>query len=167
MEAAAHRDPLTGLWNRRMLDKVLARSMANGSGCGPLSIVVGDLDHFKRINDTFGHPVGDEVLRQVAAVLKDSTREADCAARVGGEEFVVVSATDETQSLLLCERIRASVQILDWSAIAEDLAVTMSLGVATWSPTSGTPPDTQRLLEAADRALYRAKEQGRNRAVRA
>jgi diguanylate cyclase (GGDEF)-like protein len=166
MESAAHRDPLTGLANRRMLDKALAASLAQAMQVRhPVSVILADLDHFKRINDSFGHGVGDKVLAQVAAILRSSTRETDCVARLGGEEFVVVAQADERSAMELGERIRRAVQQHAWNEIGPTLAVTISMGVVTTVPTALSPEMNKALLDAADQALYAAKKSGRNRVV--
>ena len=156
--AAAIIDPLTGLLNRAALDLRLPEiSEVAATRNTPVSVIVGDLDHFKKINDQHGHAKGDEVLAQVAERIRDIVRTADALYRVGGEEFVVLlPATQSPQAVAIAERIRAAVE----SAPAGDLPVTISLGVAS------SPGRTFRYSETfsrADAALLDAKAAGRNR----
>ncbi|HEX8342652.1 MAG TPA: diguanylate cyclase [Tepidisphaeraceae bacterium] len=151
----AFRDGLTGLWNRAYLDHRLAADSAASARHGwPLSCVMIDIDHFKNINDTYGHSFGDDTLRAVADRINLASRCDDVPCRYGGEEFVVlcpgVGAADAAR---LAERIRTSVS---GTPLLADVRVTCSLGVADGSPDEG-------LLAAADRALYRAKHAGRDR----
>jgi diguanylate cyclase (GGDEF)-like protein len=123
-----------------------------------------DLDHFKRINDRFGHPVGDEVLRRFAASIFANIRMVDKLGRYGGEEFLLVLPdTNTDQALQIVERLRGTIAELDWSAIAPDLTLTLSAGLSEIA-SNDTPED---LLARADRALYRAKDAGRNRVLAA
>ena len=160
IEQLARTDPLTGLANRRTLDETLAREIARAAREGaPLSLVMGDLDHFKCINDEYGHVTGDDVLARTAGVFLTQIRPYDLAARYGGEEFVVVLPGASTDGALsFAERIRKDVSEL---AIPHcPRAVTISLGVASW-----WAGDTVAAFVArADTALYKAKSTGRNRA---
>ncbi len=161
MAATARSDPLTGLLNRRAYEEVLERELARSARSGrTVALVVGDLDHFKRINDAYGHQRGDEVLRRVASVLASSERRADVAVRLGGEEFaLVLPDTPLEGAYLVAERVRLGLRI----AFAGDSArATMSLGVAC-APDHGTTP--AELFAAADAALLRAKDEGRDRTV--
>ena len=160
LDRAAHEDVLTGLHNRRHAEFALALLVEGARQLGkPISLGLLDVDHFKRINDSFGHAVGDKVLQQLAQLLRSAMRSADLLARVGGEEFLVVlvgmtpSAAQE-----VCERLRLAVAAHDWSSIRPGLAVRISMGLA-----GGTPPlEAQTLLDRADKALYAAKAAGRN-----
>jgi diguanylate cyclase (GGDEF)-like protein len=128
----------------------------------PLSVAMLDLDFFKRVNDAWGHAIGDEVLRHVAAILRAQCRTVDLPARYGGEEFVIaLPDTSLLEASALCERIRAAVQEHHWAAIQPGLALTISIGVAMREPVD----TAQSLVEAADQALYEAKHGGRNRVV--
>lgn len=161
---AAVRDPLTGLFNRRYLDERIAAEYAFAARhATPLSVLIADVDHFKKVNDRFGHGVGDEVLRHVAAQLQRSIRTEDVAARIGGEEFAVILRGIGPQNALQCgERLRQAVHLVPATTKDGAVPVTVSIGVATFDPV--TPwPTALALLEAADRGLYRAKEGGRNR----
>lgn len=161
----ANHDPLTGLVTRRWLDDELPALMVRHVGAAvPLSAVFIDVDRFKSINDTYGHAVGDEVLRAVSRLLVLSVRDGDTSVRYGGEELLTVLPNcDEASAAMTAERVRAAIAEHDWSRYAEGLAVTVSAGVA-----AARPGETGRdWLERADRALYAAKHGGRNRVVRA
>jgi diguanylate cyclase (GGDEF)-like protein len=162
LQREAEHDTLTGLGNRRHLDRCLPGLLASAREAGgSLAMAVLDLDHFKQVNDRFGHAVGDQVLVQLAGLLEAETRGRDVVVRWGGEEFLVLfdHASPEV-AREACERLRAHVAGHAWNALAPGLAVTVSVGLAA------TPPfDGQQLYERADRALYRAKAQGRNRVV--
>jgi diguanylate cyclase (GGDEF)-like protein/putative nucleotidyltransferase with HDIG domain len=158
---AARTDPLTLLPNRRgfreQLDLELERARR---GTTRMTLVVGDVDRFKEVNDRSGHHVGDAALQRVAGLLRQSTRQIDGAARVGGEEFALVFPdTDETGALIVCERLREAVR----DEFAHDpVPITISFGIASY-PVHGETAAS--LLLAADEALYDAKESGRNRSV--
>ncbi|MEM9177312.1 MAG: diguanylate cyclase [Myxococcota bacterium] len=156
-------DGLTGLRTRRYVDDVLsieflrARRYAN-----PLTILMGDIDHFKRVNDEFGHLAGDAALRGVASVLLHDLRNTDVAGRYGGEEILVVLAHNESSGAqILAERWRAAVEESRFADPAgQVLGVTLSIGIASLEAEMASP---EALVGAADAALYRAKSQGRNR----
>jgi two-component system cell cycle response regulator len=161
----AARDPLTGLWNRatilEMLDAELDRSRRDHH---PLSVLMADVDHFKRINDTLGHLAGDQVLRQIAARLLTSLRPYDGVGRYGGEEFLVLlPGCDAEAAGSLAERLRRSVAEEPMEDEDRAIAVTLSLGVAAWDKKL----PAAALLRWADAALYKAKHAGRNRVVSA
>jgi diguanylate cyclase len=154
----ADRDWLTGLHNRRYLARELERPVPERLA-GPLTLAVLDLDHFKSINDGFGHAAGDQVLVRVAGLLLDVLRDSDIVVRSGGEEFLVLMpGTDAHAGRAGCERIRRAVQDETWERIAPGLAVTASIGVAT---TQG-PGNLEALVNLADQRLYEAKRAGRN-----
>jgi diguanylate cyclase (GGDEF)-like protein len=156
----AQRDPLTGLFNRRnlmeRLDIEIARcdrQMRRG-----ITLCMIDLDHFKRVNDTFGHPVGDEVLIGVGKCLANSIRVIDYVARYGGEEFIILLEADSDDlAFAMCERIRAEVGKLGFAAIQE-LSINVSIGMASFAKGESSA----KLIERADKALYLAKANGRN-----
>jgi len=163
LKEQAIRDPLTGLHNRRFLEEMLARELARARrNKTPLAVIMADVDHFKRFNDTYGHDAGDTVLRSVAQTLKDHIRGSDIACRFGGEEFTLVlpetaidAAREKTESL------RQAIASLVLSHAGRPLGtITMSFGLAIF-PEHGS--DAAGLLQAADQALYRAKNDGRNR----
>ncbi|MCG5511945.1 diguanylate cyclase [Ectothiorhodospira shaposhnikovii] len=159
LEKAATTDPLTGLNNRARLMLCFEEDSlrAQRSGC-PYSLALFDIDHFKRINDTCGHVVGDQVLREVAALMARNGRGSDRLGRWGGEEFMLLFHDSDIQSAMeAAERIRADVAAHAFSHGGE---VTLSAGVAQWQPGESLV----RLMERADKALYRAKQEGRNRA---
>lgn len=160
------RDPLTGLFNRRYLEETLALEMARASRSGaPLTVVMCDIDHFKRFNDEFGHDAGDQVLQTVAAELRRRFRDGDVVCRFGGEEFVVIApATDANVLSARVEEVRQAISLLTVRQGERALgSVTMSFGLATWAP--GMDREGVALLKAADAALYAAKRDGRNRLV--
>jgi diguanylate cyclase (GGDEF)-like protein len=157
-ELSTH-DPLTGLSNRRNFTRIFVDELARISRRNAeLSLIFADLDHFKVINDTHGHHVGDQVLKATAAHLRSCCRHYDTPARWGGEEFVILLPdTDEQDAIIIAERIRISLQ--DGIRPAISFPVTISIGVAEYL--DGETLDT--LVERADQALYQAKQQGRNR----
>jgi diguanylate cyclase (GGDEF)-like protein len=164
LEVLSSTDALTGLANRRhfatAMEQEWRRSLRSGR---PLSVVMVDVDHFKRYNDTFGHPQGDECLRQVAGALRTDVRAADVVCRYGGEEFAtILPETDRAGALAFAERARHSVLALNLAHPAGATGlVTVSVGLASTVP---SPVDTcVALVERADRALYEAKKAGRNR----
>ncbi len=165
MEEMATTDGLTGLPNHRTFQNRLTEMLARAERTSkPLSVVLTDIDKFKNVNDTYGHPVGDAVLRRMAQVLASQVRKVDVVARYGGEEFVMVlEETDAKGAMLLCERVRKEVAAQLMSSDQGPFRVTLSLGVASY-PDDGT--EKPALIERADQALYTAKETGRNRSVR-
>jgi two-component system, cell cycle response regulator len=166
------RDPLTGLYNRRHIDEQLDELLGPGSpAAASTSIALVDLDHFKPVNDTFGHDVGDAVLRRIAALLQaavpadgDRPLGGSFAARMGGEEFLLVLVdTDPDDAAAVAEDLRAAVAGHTWGDLTGSLPVTASIGVTT---AAGGPDLTPAdLLSRADALLYSAKKQGRNRVV--
>jgi len=162
LEEASQRDKLTGLYNRARLDAYLAEEFATAMRSGkPLSIVMADVDHFKRVNDTLGHQAGDQVLVVVAQALGGRLRPRDLAARYGGEEFVLVlPETDAAGAKVVAERIRQRIEAAR-PPVEGGLSVTVSCGCATLPPNRFST--SAELLAAADRALYAAKRGGRNR----
>ncbi|QIB37331.1 PleD family two-component system response regulator [Rhizobium oryzihabitans] len=161
-------DGLTGLNNRRYLDSHLRILFDRAAVRGrPISICMTDIDRFKLVNDTYGHDVGDEVLREFSARIRSTVRGADLACRYGGEEFVVVMPdTPMELAANVAERLRAIVEDKPFyvRSIDRELSITASLGIATSKGAFGTPDE---LLKQADRALYEAKGAGRNRVVAA
>jgi diguanylate cyclase (GGDEF)-like protein/PAS domain S-box-containing protein len=161
-EAATH-DPLTALWNHNRIIEVLIEELARAGRRGdPVSLAMVDLDHFKRVNDTYGHVVGDEVLREVAERLGRAVRVYDAVGRFGGEEFMVVfPGTDAAEAEIAAERLRSAIGQEPVLTPEGPVGVTASVGVVTGS--GGPAGDATTLLVAADTALYRAKECGRDR----
>lgn len=165
LRAAATHDTLTGLPNRRLLVELLPRVLANARRRGrPLCVLMLDLDRFKRINDEFGHAVGDKTLGAVADVMRAEVRAGDLPARYGGEEFVVVCEdAARAVGLEIAERLRVAVGELEESRLGHPRRQTVSIGVAELEPADGD--DAEHLLRRADAALYRAKNEGRDRVV--
>lgn len=164
LQELANRDDLTGLNNRRYfletLDREIARSRRHGRH---LSVIMFDVDRFKRFNDTFGHLAGDEALRAMARVLKDNLRACHVAARYGGEEFVILATeTDKPGGMIFAERLRNQIRETAITGPAGEAlpSLTISIGVATYDEDGS---DSTALIGAADAALYRAKEAGRDR----
>jgi diguanylate cyclase (GGDEF)-like protein len=159
----ATNDALTGIANRRAILEALGKELARQvRDDRPFGIVLADIDHFKSVNDTYGHLAGDDVLRTVAQRLRDSTRPYDSVGRYGGEEFLIVAPfADIPGTMALAERIRGHIESQPVFAHGGPIRVTASQGVAV----SQHPPcvDAKMLLQLADDALYRAKENGRNR----
>lgn len=167
LEDRQRRDPLTGLYNRGYLDEVLARefAMANASA-SPLSVVFCDLDRFKLINDTYGHPAGDTVLIGTARLIQSVVRTSDCVARYGGEEFVIVLPGQSMEAAAaVCDRMLQQLRSTQHEVTNGRITTTASLGLATHG--DGCNYDSvAELVEAADRSVYAAKRAGRNRLVR-
>jgi diguanylate cyclase (GGDEF)-like protein len=160
---AATRDATTGLLNRRFFDEQLTKDVAHAlRHQAALSVLVFDLDFFKKVNDTYGHPAGDKVLTQLGAVVLTSVRTEDVACRLGGEEFAIVMRDTRWQGARdMAERLRAAVADHQFDVDGTNLKVTVSVGTATLDPSRHTSPAA--LLEEADQAMYRAKREGRNR----
>lgn len=159
-------DALTSLRNRSFFDERLAVEVESHlRRLKPLSLVLLDLDHFKRLNDDFGHPFGDSVLQRVGDLIVRSVRSSDMACRYGGEELaVILPDTPSAQALQLGERLCAQIRALTFAPRGKPVVVTSSAGVAELFEVSrGEEPSPAALLEAADRALYAAKATGRDR----
>jgi diguanylate cyclase (GGDEF)-like protein/PAS domain S-box-containing protein len=156
------RDPLTGLYNRRYLDETLRRELARAERNGhPLNILMVDVDHFKQLNDTYGHPAGDEVLRLLGGLLQNHARSSDIPCRYGGEEFVLVLPDMSPEAAReRAELVRRDFADLRIAFGGTEIAATLSIGVSSY-PGHGKTAD--ELIRAADLALYEAKQSGRNR----
>ncbi len=156
-------DPLTGLPNRAAFDECIVEQRGQAAADGrPLTLVICDLDHFKRVNDNYGHLAGDKVLRLVAKILRGGLRESDFIGRYGGEEFVMVLPhTSAVQAMEVMEKLRRVMEQSPFNFKGQPVQVTMSFGIAENQP--GEEPEG--LFSRADNALYRAKEMGRNRSV--
>lgn len=170
LESISVTDPLTGLRNRRYLmqegERLVALHVRSGH---PLSVLMLDIDHFKKVNDTHGHQTGDALLRHVAGIMAETVRGSDILARFGGEEFCIVApGADEAQAMHLAERIRARVEMCPLPLGRETLVCTMSIGVARLAEDVefGSSP-LEDVLARADAALYEAKRGGRNRVAAA
>jgi diguanylate cyclase (GGDEF)-like protein len=164
LRALSATDGLTDIANRRTFDERIAVELAQATRYGTrLSLVMVDIDHFKHLNDNFGHRAGDEVLRQVAKRLEAEKRVGDLVARYGGEEFVaILPHTDAASAAAWAERARERISAAEILAEGQALHVTASFGVAEEGPNTGTP---EALVAAADAAMYEAKSRGRNRVV--
>ncbi len=158
-------DPLTGIANRRgMVDRLQAETNRAARGGKTFSLLMVDLDHFKRINDNYGHEAGDQVIKEVARLLRENLRSFDLCARWGGEEFLVLLAdTTSDQATSVAEKLRGLVESQPVAYAGHQLIVTLSAGLATHDPETAL----SETLREADRALYAAKQTGRNKLVTA
>jgi diguanylate cyclase (GGDEF)-like protein len=157
-------DELTGLMNRRVimgrLDEEFSRARRTGAELG---IIMIDIDHFKTVNDTHGHPFGDQVLKQIAARLSNVLRQYDMLGRIGGEEFLIICpATTEHDLNTLAERLRLAVKTGPIGVEQINVSLTISIGITPLRPED---PGPDILLRRSDRALYRAKRKGRDQVV--
>jgi len=160
-EQAMH-DPLTGLYNRRYLDATLPRELSRSKREGKqLAVIMLDLDHFKTVNDQYGHAAGDEVLKVLADILKKGARESDLICRYGGEEFVAIMPNmSENQALARAESWRKQLEEISVNYREFEISITLSAGIAVF-PHNGDEPSL--LLARADEMLYESKQDGRNR----
>ena len=166
LEDRHRRDAMTGVFNRGHLDRVLDAEFRSAvAGGWPLSIVFADLDHFKRVNDTYGHPAGDAVLTATARIILDVVRDTDCVARYGGEEFIIIlPGLGADGAKKIAERLLDRLRSFHHPVAGGTLITTASLGLATLHPAAPFDSAAQ-LLEAADRSVYAAKKRGRDRLV--
>ncbi len=166
LEDKQRRDPLTGVFNRGFLDETLSREFGSAlAGGWPLSIVFADLDRFKQVNDTHGHPSGDSVLIETARLFTSAVRDGDTVARYGGEEFVIVlPGLAIHEAAMVAERILMKLRSVRHQVAGGNIRVTASLGLATLDTSSGFRRVSD-LIEAADRCVYAAKRAGRDRLV--
>jgi len=164
-QQASLQDQLTGLYNRGAFDTAMKREVdLSTRQRSPLSLIVLDIDHFKTINDNYGHSSGDKALKALAECVVETMRQSDIAFRYGGEEFtLVLSNTDLNSAELVAERIRVAVSQLTCNDGKRDFAYTVSVGVAQLQQGE----DSYQLFERADKALYKAKKSGRNQTVKA
>jgi diguanylate cyclase (GGDEF)-like protein len=165
MFEAALRDGLTTAYNKRYFMERMAKELAYARRHGtPLSLIMIDIDHFKSVNDTFGHPAGDAVLIHLSEVMHDALRTEDVFARYGGEEFAVICRGVNVESAtIVAERLRELVASMRTQTEGREIAITLSLGVAGYPETGAERPE--QLISSADEALYEAKRAGRNRVV--
>ena len=162
VDRRARTDQLTGLWNRHHFGEQLQRTLNEADRYGTqVSLVLVDIDHFKRVNDTWGHEAGDAVLRQVARILQDGVRSVDICVRYGGEEIALLLAqTDSEHAVEVAERLRGRIAAQPLKHRGAEIVVTASFGVATYPETVKV---RDQLFPASDKALYIAKHEGRNR----
>ncbi|MEF7612555.1 GGDEF domain-containing protein [Aquincola sp. MAHUQ-54] len=162
MRHMAHIDPLTGALNRRGFEAAVATPAEGAPAAAPTGVLVIDVDHFKQVNDRFGHEAGDRVLRSIASTLLSEIRPVDLLARFGGEEFVIVLADcDGEAAFARAEHLRERAKALQFEWLDAHVRITLSVGVA-----SGPASDIERLRQQADEAMYEAKRGGRDRALR-
>lgn len=166
LSVLANHDSLTNLWNRRVILAKLGEELSRAHReLNTVGAILLDVDHFKRINDSLGHSLGDEVLQEVAQRLTEAVRPYDSVGRYGGEEFLIVAANcTMAETFKLAERVRKTICDTPILSAQGPIAVSASFGVS--ATTTGQEPDPKALIIAADRALYRAKESGRNRVER-
>ncbi|MBS0213982.1 MAG: GGDEF domain-containing protein [Proteobacteria bacterium] len=163
LQNLADYDPLTGLLNRRGMDRRFQRERRNANASTRMGMLCMDLDHFKAINDRYGHGVGDDVLRQFGQRIRDHSRPLDTPVRQGGEEFcLIVEAESEAELVALAERHRESVEYLPFATRAGPMQITVSIGAAL---AAGAHESLESLCERADQSLLAAKREGRNRVV--
>ncbi len=162
LKEQATTDALTKLWNRRTIMEILDRELGRTArGSSPLGIVLGDLDHFKSVNDTYGHQTGDAVLRETARQMKASSRNYDSLGRYGGEEFLLIlPGCDGNAAECQAQRMRLEVEAHSVSFVGKEISVTCSFGVT--SVPGGIRAKADEVIKVADEALYAAKQQGRN-----
>jgi diguanylate cyclase (GGDEF)-like protein len=161
LEKQAENDGLTGLLNRKTFQARLTSVLSRLDGRYPCAVAMLDIDHFKRINDSYGHPAGDEVLRKISSVIRKTVRKVDMAGRYGGEEFVLyLHDTDETRAFQVAERLRMMIRQTGFVFNGKEIGVTASLGVSCYPAHGG---GSEELLKHADVALYASKQAGRDR----
>ncbi|MFN3394420.1 MAG: GGDEF domain-containing protein, partial [Candidatus Thermochlorobacter sp.] len=159
-EQQSREDGLTKLYNRRYIDTLLAQEFERSKRFKhPFTIGIIDIDHFKNINDTFSHQVGDEVIRTVAQIFKNNLRSMDLVGRYGGEEFVIgLLETSLMRAVLVAEKLRRAVEEFNWIVVKPELRVTVSIGLAE----DTKMPNHEKMISEADKKLYEAKRSGRN-----
>lgn len=165
MRDRSERDPLTGLRNRRAFEEAVESKIVLAAQQGvPISVVVADIDHFKQVNDIWGHQAGDDAIANFGRLLAETVRHHDVCGRIGGEEFcIIVWDCPEREAVRLAERLRARFAEVEHSGLGEDIRLSASFGVSEWLPGESY----HRLFSRADAALYRAKDNGRNRVEQA
>ncbi|MBO5451410.1 MAG: GGDEF domain-containing protein [Lachnospiraceae bacterium] len=162
LESVSSKDPLTGLFNRRSMDKYLITALEQAKGDGLVfSVILGDIDDFKRVNDTYGHNIGDQVLMQVAKTISENASEGCRVCRWGGEEILIFIPENETVTYEVAEKIRQSIEQIRVPFSADYVSVTMTFGIAEYSP--GLP--FNKLVSIADNRLYYGKRHGKNQVV--
>ncbi len=164
LRSMAFRDGLTGLFNHRYFQDFIEAELSKGIRYErPFSLIMLDIDHFKKINDEYGHPVGDIVLKEMSAAIEQTVRKCDVVSRYGGEEFaIVLPETTLKGAVILSERIRKGVEHLKIETNGVNIKMTISIGVTIWEPGLGVT-DKAQIIDAADKALYKSKNTGRNK----
>lgn len=164
LEELGRVDGLTGLYNRRFWEEQFVMEFKRGRRSeNPSTLIMLDIDHFKKVNDTYGHPAGDEVIKTLGEIIKKSIRETDIAGRYGGEEFAIILPDTPVANVeFVSERIRRLVEKCTVVYDQIDISFTISIGIAGLDPTH---KDSTQWLDVADKALYKAKESGRNRVM--
>jgi diguanylate cyclase (GGDEF)-like protein len=164
LEKISRVDGLTGLYNRRFWEEQFVMEFKRDKRSeSPSALIMLDIDHFKKVNDTYGHPAGDEVIKALAGIIKKATRETDLAGRYGGEEFAIILPDTPVANVeFVSERIRRLVEKCTVTYDEIEISFTISIGIAGFKHTH---KDSTQWLDAADKALYQAKESGRNRVV--
>ncbi len=164
MKRLANTDPLTGIANRRYLFEFASKELERSKRYeNPFSLLIIDLDYFKKINDTYGHDIGDKILQITVNTINTCLRKVDCLGRFGGEEFVVILPETESMGALnAAERIRTAIATQSLQVEQETIKITVSIGVATYTPTDET---VDSIIKRADTFLYKAKQGGRNRVM--
>jgi two-component system cell cycle response regulator len=157
-------DPLTGLYNRTYLDDIISREMTlSYRSARPISFLLVDVDRFKAVNNRYGHRMGDEMLKDIAMLIKQHVRATDVVSRYGGEEFALALYDSEQKAALeVAKRICRSIAQKRWAWVDANLSITVSIGMASYPRSNNEQAD---LIELAERALYQAKRLGRNRVV--
>ena len=157
------RDGLTGLYNHRYFQEIFTKEMARALRYqSSVSLIMFDIDYFKKVNDTYGHPTGDLVLMNIARVIESAVRPSDIVARYGGEEFaVILPETEQSGMKVFAERLRRSVEGIATIADGQQIHITISAGCATFDPKK-SQISKQQMIDAADRGLYKSKDNGRN-----
>ncbi|MBD2296758.1 PleD family two-component system response regulator [Anabaena sphaerica FACHB-251] len=164
LEKLANTDPLTGVWNRRYLLMIAEQEIKRSQRYNfSFAVLLMDIDHFKKINDTYGHNIGDEVIIFMTKTVLNHLRQPDCFGRFGGEEFVVLlPETDIDEGVIVAERIRENINNESIAVEGQQVSITVSIGVASYSLGDKT---IDAIIQRADQALYQAKNQGRNRVI--
>jgi diguanylate cyclase (GGDEF)-like protein len=164
LQDMANKDPLTGLFNKRFINEELKRQFDSAVESGTsMTVIMIDIDHFKKVNDTYGHQCGDYVLKTLAVIFQTKSREINIVGRYGGEEFIVIGPISEYKSsLFFAERLREAVEeaVFNWDGV--DFHITISAGICVWNRSI---KDSKTMVKFADEALYEAKNNGRNQVV--
>ncbi len=161
LQDEANRDALTGLFNRKFINEALEKQFeAAKLTDSPMGVIMIDIDHFKKVNDTYGHPCGDHVLKTLAAIMQSKSRDINIVGRYGGEEFIILGPiSDLKSSTYLAERLRSTIEATTFFCEDKEFKITISAGVCVWN---SKIKDAKSMIKLADDALYSAKKGGRN-----